>query len=115
MKVKLALAAAAIMGAFAISVPSQAAPLSGAGIATEAAKTDAKPMEQVHRRYYRGGTGVAGIGAIAVMGTVVMDTVVITGRTTVAIMAAATDTDIRTAGIAARGSISASASKQSLV
>ena len=68
MKVKLALAAAAIMGAFAISVPSQAAPLSGAGIATEAAKTDAKPMEQVHRRYYRGGTGVAGIGAIAVSG-----------------------------------------------
>ena len=71
MKVKLALAAAAIMGAFAVSVPSQAAPLAGAGIATEAAKTDAKPMEQVHRRHYRGrhwrgrhygATAVGGIG-----------------------------------------------------
>ena len=116
MKVKLALAAAAIMGAFAVSVPSQAAPLSGAGIATEAAKTDAKPMEQVHRRYYRGRHWRGRIGAIAVTGTVVMDIVVMdTGRTTVAIMAAAMDTDIPTAGIAARGSISASASKQSFV
>jgi hypothetical protein len=58
---------------------------------------------------------VAGIGAIAVMGTVVMGTVVITGRTTVAFMAAGMDTDIRTAGIAGPESISASVSKQSFV
>ena len=58
MKVKLALAAAAILGAFAITAPTNAAPLAGAGIATQAAKADAKVTEHVHkrrwhRRHYR--------------------------------------------------------------
>jgi hypothetical protein len=54
MNLKLALAAAAFMAAFALTAPSNAAPLAGAGLATQDAKTDLKASEQVHRRYYRG-------------------------------------------------------------
>jgi hypothetical protein len=54
MKIKLALAAAAILGAFAITAPSNAAPLAGAGVATQGAKVDAKATEEVrHRRWHR--------------------------------------------------------------
>jgi hypothetical protein len=54
MKMKMAVAAAALLGAVAITAPSTAAPLAGAGVATSAAKTDAKATEAVrYRRYYR--------------------------------------------------------------
>jgi hypothetical protein len=55
MKLKLALAAAAVMGAFAMTAPTIAAPLAGAGVATQNAKIDGKAAEQVryYRRHYR--------------------------------------------------------------
>jgi hypothetical protein len=58
MKVKLAVAAAALMGALAISATSQAAPLAGTGHATQTAKVDAMATEHVrYRRYGHRGYG----------------------------------------------------------
>ncbi len=54
MKMKLAVASALLVGAFAFTMPSSAAPLAGAGVATKAATADAKVTEEVrHRRHWR--------------------------------------------------------------
>jgi hypothetical protein len=53
MKMKIALAATALLGAMAFATPSSAAPLAGTGLATKA-DTATSAVEQVHRRRWRG-------------------------------------------------------------
>jgi hypothetical protein len=53
MKMKLALAAAAILGAVTFTAPTSAAPLAGTGLAAKA-DTATNAVEQVHRRRWRG-------------------------------------------------------------